>query len=75
MSEAAAEEVPGETVEGEDSFPKVITFDKDVIEEYYQETFSPQQATEFIAGKLNFTEYTTNVKESIQVEIYEQMLK
>ena len=74
MSEAGDEEVPGQPGEGEEE-TKLVTFDKDMIEEFYQETLEPQQAVEFIAGKLGFTEYTTNVKESIQIEIYEQMLK
>ncbi|QDZ23087.1 hypothetical protein HOP50_09g56270 [Chloropicon primus] len=50
------------------------TLDLEAIEEFYKESLGTSQAVDFIASKLEFTEYTTNVKESIEAETYEQML-
>lgn len=73
MAEPTTAEVPEEGAE-ESGTVTVPTFDKAAIEEFYQGSLSTSEAVDFIASKLNFTEYTTNVKESIQAEIYEQML-
>ena len=50
------------------------TFDAEAIETFYGDNIEGSDAVEFIASKLGFTEYTTNVKEAIQAELHEHML-
>ena len=69
---AAATEVTEEG--GEEPQASEPTFGLDAVEEFYRENFETSEAVEFIAKKLEFAEYTTNVKEAIQAELYEHML-
>ncbi len=67
---------PAEGAEGaEQEQAAKVALDQEAVEEFYRETLTQEKAVAFIAGKLHFEEYTTNVKEAIQAEIYEQMLR
>lgn len=66
-------EVPQEEG-GEEAQAPAPTFDVEAIETFYGDNIEGSDAVEFIASKLGFTEYTTNVKEAIQAELHEHML-
>ena len=77
MVEEGEEEVPtevGEEETAEKETPSASTLDQETIEEFYKEGLERELAVEFLANKLDFTEYTTSVKEAIQVRLYEQIL-
>jgi len=72
MAEPEAE-VPQEEG-GEEAQAPAPKIDVEAIETFYGDNIEGSDAVEFIASKLGFTEYTTNVKEAIQAELHEHML-